>query len=54
MGPLADRFVREAVATLAVPGQAQNAQLLDEVFAGVEYQRMRLRHDQRLEEWSGG
>jgi hypothetical protein len=53
-GPIADRFVREAVATLAVPGRAQNAQLLAEVFAGVEYQRMRLRHDQRLEEWSGG
>jgi hypothetical protein len=53
-GPVADRFVREAVATLAVPRQAQNAQLLDEVFAGVEYQRMRLRHDQRLEELGGG
>jgi hypothetical protein len=46
--------VRAAASTLAVAQPRSDTQLLDEVFAGVEYQRMRLRHDQRLEEWSSG
>jgi hypothetical protein len=48
--PIAERFVREAASTLAVAPPWNDPQLLDEAFAGVEYQRMRLRHDQRLEE----
>jgi hypothetical protein len=51
--PIAERFVREAGATLAVSRVGDDALPLDEVFAGVEYQRMRLRHDQGLEEWAG-
>jgi hypothetical protein len=51
--PVAKRFVREAAATLGVAPPETKAQLLDDVFTGVEYQRMRLRHDQRLEEWPG-
>jgi SAM-dependent methyltransferase len=51
--PVAERFVREAAATLAVALPETDAKLLDDVFTGVEYQRMRLRHDQRLEEWPG-
>ena len=50
--PVADRFVREAVATLSVE-PADEESLLDEIYAGVEWQRMRLRHDQRLAEWCG-
>ena len=53
-GPITERFVREATTTLSVPRPLNDAQSLDDVFAGVEYQRMRLRHDQRLEDWSGG
>jgi hypothetical protein len=52
-GPVAERFVREAATTLAVARAEDDTQLLDEVFTGVEYQRMRLRNDQRLEEWRG-
>ena len=51
--PVADRFVREAVATLSVEGPDDEARLLEEVYAGVEWQRMRLRSDQRLDEWFG-
>jgi hypothetical protein len=51
--PVADRFVREAVATLSVDRPGDEARLLDEIYAGVEWQRMRLSNDQRLEEWSG-
>ena len=51
--PVADRFVREAVATLSVERADDEERLLDEIYAGVEWQRVRLRNDQRLEEWSG-
>ena len=51
--PVNDRFVREAVATLSVDRPGDDARLLDEIYAGVEWQRMRLRNDQRLDEWSG-
>jgi len=51
--PVNDRFVREAVATLSVDRPGDEARLLDEIYAGVEWQRMRLRNDQRLDEWSG-
>jgi hypothetical protein len=51
--PVADRFVREAVATLSVQLAGDEERLFDEIYAGVEWQRMRLRNDQRLEEWSG-
>jgi hypothetical protein len=50
--PVADRFVREAVATLSVE-RVDDEERLFEIFAGVEWQRMRRRNDQRLEEWSG-
>jgi SAM-dependent methyltransferase len=51
--PVNDRFVREAVATLSVDRPGDEARLLDEIYAGVEWQRMRLRNDQRVDEWSG-
>ena len=50
---IAERFAREATATLFVSQADEGNGLLDDVFSGVEYQRMRLRHDQKLEEWSG-
>jgi hypothetical protein len=51
--PVADRFAREAAATLSVTKVDDVDRLLDEIYAGVEWQRMRLRHDQQLEEWCG-
>jgi hypothetical protein len=51
--PLARRFAREASAALTVSAAPEDDGFLDDVFAGLEYQRMRLRHDQQLEEWAG-
>jgi hypothetical protein len=51
--PVADRFAREAVATLSVTRVDDEDRLLDEIYTGVEWQRLRLRHDQQLEEWCG-
>ena len=46
---LKDRFEREAAAALPVPvGGA-----LEDVFAALEWRRLRLRQDQQIEEWSG-
>ena len=39
--------------TLSVEHGDDEEHLFDEIYAGVEWQRMRLRNDQRLEEWSG-
>ena len=43
------RFAREAAAALPVPPGA----LLDDVFAALEWRRLRLRQDQQVEEWAG-
>jgi HNH endonuclease len=46
---LRDRFDRETVATLPVTSGAT----ADDVFAGVEWRRLRLRQDQQVQEWGG-
>lgn len=46
---LADRFWREVDAALPVQG----ARDLDDVFAGLEWRRLRLRQDQQVQEWAG-
>ena len=46
---LARRFQCEASAALPVPHGAT----LDEVFAGLEWRRLRLRQDQQIDEWAG-
>ncbi len=38
---------------LSIDNPDDEARLLDEIYAGLEWQRMRLQNDQRLEEWSG-
>lgn len=46
---LACRFWREADAALPI----QASRDLDDVFAGLEWRRLRLRQDQQVQEWSG-
>lgn len=46
---LSDRFWREADAALPLQG----VRTLDEVFAGLEWRRLRLRQDQQVQEWEG-
>lgn len=46
---LADRFWREVDAALPVQGGRD----LDDVFAGLEWRRLRLRQDQQIQEWTG-
>lgn len=46
---LSDRFWREADAALPLQGFRN----LDEVFAGLEWRRLRLRQDQQVQEWNG-
>jgi hypothetical protein len=46
---LRERFERESTAALPVPAGAS----VEEVFAGLEWRRMRLRQDQQVQEWSG-
>lgn len=48
-GALGERFNREAAAALPVSADAP----ADDVFAGVEWRRLRLRQDQQLQEWAG-
>ena len=43
------RFQMEAVAALPVPDEPDQ----EEVFAGLEWRRLRLRLDQQVEEWAG-
>ncbi|OYQ37304.1 hypothetical protein CHU93_00600 [Sandarakinorhabdus cyanobacteriorum] len=47
---LADRFRREASASLVVPAKAE----LGDIFEALEWRRLRLRQDQQLVEWSAG
>jgi hypothetical protein len=44
---------RDTWFSLSVERAYDGERLFDEIYAGVEWQRMRLRNDQRLEEWSG-
>ena len=46
---LADRFWREADAALSIQGGRD----LDDVLAGLEWRRLRLRQDHQVEEWAG-
>jgi hypothetical protein len=46
---LRDRFSREAAAALPVADLTN----LEEVFASVEWRRLRLRQDQQIPEWNG-
>jgi hypothetical protein len=46
---LKGRFAREVAAALLV-GPAPD---LEDVFAGLEWRRLRLRQDQQVEEWTG-
>ena len=46
---LGERFDREVAATLPVPTGAES----DEIFAGLEWRRLRLRQDQQVPEWKG-
>jgi hypothetical protein len=46
---LAGRFSREAAAALAVTSDAA----ISDIFAGLEWRRLRLRQDQQVEEWAG-
>ncbi len=46
---LADRFWREASAALPIC----DARSLDDVFAGLDWRRLRLRQDQQVPEWAG-
>ncbi|QGN55663.1 hypothetical protein [Novosphingobium sp. Gsoil 351] len=46
---LRERFGREVVVALPV----EDANDLDQVFAGLEWRRLRLRQDQELTEWGG-
>jgi SAM-dependent methyltransferase len=46
---LCERFRREATAALSVSGDAP----MEDVFAGLEWRRLRLRQDQQLQEWAG-
>jgi hypothetical protein len=48
---LADRFVLEATASL--PGIEKTNAASDDIFSAVNLQRLRLRHDQQVPEWSG-
>ncbi len=48
---LAERFMLEAAASL--PGVTLPVSNLDDVFAAVSLQRMRLKHDQQVPEWGG-
>jgi hypothetical protein len=47
--PLRTRFRRESIASLRVALDAPP----EEVFAAIEWRRLRLREDQQLEEWAG-
>jgi hypothetical protein len=46
---LAGRFKREAAAALPIAADAPP----EDVFAGLEWRRLRLRQDQQVEEWAG-
>jgi SAM-dependent methyltransferase len=46
---LRDRFDREVTAALPVPSGAAS----DDIFAALEWRRLRLRQDQQIEEWAG-
>jgi hypothetical protein len=46
---LSNRFVREVSAALPVPPHA----MAEDVFAALEWRRLRLRQDQQVEEWAG-
>jgi hypothetical protein len=46
---LAARFAREAAAALPVTPDAA----IPDIFAGLEWRRLRLRQDQQVEEWAG-
>jgi hypothetical protein len=46
---LGRRFGREAAAALPVSADAPS----DDIFAGLEWRRLRLRQDQQVEEWAG-
>jgi SAM-dependent methyltransferase len=46
---LADRFFREADAALPTQGRRD----LEDIFAGLEWRRLRLHQDQQVQEWSG-
>ncbi len=46
---LSDRFWREAAAALPMGGGGE----LDDVFAGLEWRRLRLHQDQQIPEWAG-
>ena len=48
---LADRFVLEAAASL--PGVEKTNAGSEDMFSAVSLQRLRLRHDQQVPEWSG-
>ena len=48
---VAERFVVEASASL--PGVASPQPRLDDVYSALSLQRMRLKHDQQVPEWSG-
>lgn len=48
---LADRFVLEAAASL--PGVEKTNAGSNDIFSAVSLQRLRLRHDQQVQEWSG-
>jgi SAM-dependent methyltransferase len=46
---LADRFFREADAALPTQGRRD----LEDIFAGLEWRRLRLHQDQQVQEWAG-
>ncbi|TGD94580.1 hypothetical protein EU555_32015 [Methylobacterium nonmethylotrophicum] len=46
---LQGRFEREAAAALPVPASAS----FEDIFAGLEWRRLRLRQDQQVQEWQG-
>ncbi len=48
---LSRRFMVEAVATLPLAGQEKPT--VDDVFMAIEIQRLRLKHDQQIPEWTG-
>ena len=51
--PVRERFLIEANGTLAVPVAERSAEgVLDETFIGMDVQRLRLKHDQQMLEWS--
>ena len=47
----ADRFALEAAASL--PGVAHASDRLDDYYAGLALQRVRLKHNQQAPEWTG-